>query len=35
LHLTLIAVGVPVLAYAGGWLFAAREPKGLARHALD
>ncbi len=35
LYLSLIAVGVPVLAYAAGWLFAARAPESLGRHALD
>jgi putative ABC transport system permease protein len=35
LYLSLIAVGVPVLAYVAGWVFAARQPQSLGRHALD
>jgi putative ABC transport system permease protein len=35
LYLSMMAVGVPVLAYGAGWVFAAREPRGLGRHALD
>jgi hypothetical protein len=30
-----LAVGVPVIAIAGGWLLAGREPTAFARPALD
>jgi putative ABC transport system permease protein len=35
LYLSMMAVGVPALAYVAGWVFAAREPDSLGRHALD
>ena len=35
LHLTAIAVGVPVLAAATSWLLAGRQPTTIARQALD
>jgi putative ABC transport system permease protein len=34
-NLLLILVGMPVFAAAVGWLFAGREPAGIAQHALD
>jgi putative ABC transport system permease protein len=34
LHLTVTAVGVPLLAAASGWLLAGREPPAIARPAL-
>jgi putative ABC transport system permease protein len=33
--LVLILVGLPVLAAAGGWLLAGREPAGIARQPLE
>ena len=33
--LVAVVVGLPVLAAAGGWLFAGREPPTMARRALD
>jgi putative ABC transport system permease protein len=35
IELGLIALGVPLLATATGWLLAGREPAGLGRRALD
>ena len=34
-HLATIAVGVPAIAVAAGWLLAGRQPPALARAALD
>ena len=34
-NLLLILVGLPVLAAAGGWLLAGREPPAIARQALE
>ncbi len=31
----MILVGLPVLAAAGGWLLAGREPRGIARQPLE
>jgi putative ABC transport system permease protein len=33
--LLFILVGLPVIAGAGGWLLAGREPAGLSRRALE
>jgi putative ABC transport system permease protein len=30
-----ILVGLPVIAGAGGWLLAGREPKDIARRPLE
>jgi putative ABC transport system permease protein len=35
LHLAVIAVGVPLVASAAGWLLSGREPPALARAALE
>jgi putative ABC transport system permease protein len=35
LHLVVIAVGIPVLAALAGWLLAGREPRALARQAME
>ncbi|MEO6713541.1 MAG: ABC transporter permease [Mycobacteriales bacterium] len=35
LYLSLISVGVPVPAYAAGWLFATREPRSLRSRTAD
>jgi putative ABC transport system permease protein len=35
IYLVLLGVGVPVVATAGGWLLAGREPRMFARPALD
>jgi len=35
LDLAVTAVGVPLLAWAAGWLLAGRPPTGIARAALD
>jgi putative ABC transport system permease protein len=35
LYLVLIVVGVPLLATAGGWLLAGREPPRVARPAIE
>jgi putative ABC transport system permease protein len=34
-HLAAIAVGTPIVAAAGGWLLAGREPSALARQPID
>jgi putative ABC transport system permease protein len=34
-NLALVALGVPILAIAAGWLLGGREPAALARPALD
>ncbi len=34
-HLLLLAVGLPAVATAGGWLLAGREPRSFARQAPD
>ncbi|MGK5741269.1 hypothetical protein [Micromonospora sp. URMC 103] len=34
-NLVTILVGLPLLAYVGGWLLAGREPRVLARQPLD
>lgn len=34
-HLLLLAVGLPAVAIAGGWLLAGREPRSFARQATD
>jgi putative ABC transport system permease protein len=34
-NLVMILVGLPVLAAAGGWLLAGREPRGIARQPLE
>ena len=34
-HLLLLAVGLPAVATAGGWLLAGREPRSFARQASD
>jgi putative ABC transport system permease protein len=34
-HLLLLAVGLPLVASAGGWLLAGREPRTFSRQALD
>ena len=34
-HLLLLAVGLPAVATAGGWLLAGREPRSFARQAAD
>jgi putative ABC transport system permease protein len=34
-NLVLIVVGLPVVAAAGGWLFAGREPAAMARSPLE
>lgn len=34
-HLAVIVVGIPLLAYAGGWLFAGREPESLGSRTAD
>lgn len=35
LDLILILIGLPVIAAAGGWLFAGREPSGIAASPLE
>jgi putative ABC transport system permease protein len=35
LNLILILVGLPVLATAGGWLFAGRQPAGIAHQPIE
>jgi putative ABC transport system permease protein len=35
LNLAAILVGLPIVAYLGGWLLAGREPRMLARQPLD
>ncbi|GIF54675.1 FtsX-like permease family protein [Asanoa iriomotensis] len=35
LHLAAILVGLPAVAYAGGWLLAGREPTMLARQPIE
>ncbi len=34
-NLLLILVGMPLIAAAGGWLFAGREPKAIGRLPLE
>lgn len=34
LHLLVIAAGVPLVAFAAGWLLAGREPHALARQPI-
>jgi putative ABC transport system permease protein len=34
-HLTGLMVGLPLIAFVGGWLLAGREPAGMARTPLD
>ena len=34
-NLAVILVGLPLLATAGGWLLAGREPASIGRHALE
>lgn len=34
-HLTVIAAGVPLIAFVAGWLLAGREPPAIARAALE
>lgn len=34
-HLLVLAVGLPIIAGAGGWLLAGRQPTTIARQALD
>jgi len=33
--LGVLVIGLPLLAALGGWLFAAREPAGIARQPLE
>jgi putative ABC transport system permease protein len=35
LHLTVTAIGVPLVAAAAGWLLAGREPRSLTRSRLE
>jgi hypothetical protein len=35
IHLSLIVVGLPLLAAGLAWLFAGREPTALARRAVE
>jgi putative ABC transport system permease protein len=34
-YLGILIIGLPVLAAAGGWLFAGREPRAIARRPLE
>ena len=35
LNLAAILLGLPIVAYLGGWLLAGHEPRAIARQPLD
>jgi putative ABC transport system permease protein len=35
LDLAVVLIGLPVLAFAGGWLLAGREPADISHQPLD